>query len=615
VRNRRALSRTFRARGSVDGTFRAAFEHAPIAIALLGAEGHWLHANRAFCELLGYSEDELRQLTFAEMTHPDDVAESREQVRRRLAGETVEQRTEKRYIRADGRIVWVDLTGEVVRDDAGRPLYLVVHVEDITQRRETERQLREAEERFRRAFEDAPIGMALVSPDGRFLRVNHRLCEITGYTEEALLDRTFQEITYPDDLDSDLHLLRACLGGEIRTYQLEKRYIRRDGSIVWVKLSVTLVRSDDGTPLYFVSEIEDITERKRTERELQRLANYDALTGLGNRRKLIADLEHLVTADAGEERLLVIFDLNGFKQYNDAFGHPAGDTLLARLAAKLQGAAHPHGKAYRLGGDEFCVLAAPPASETDALLTATVTALEETGDGFAISAAFGAAFVPGEAADPSSALSLADQRLYAQKNVLHGQRGQLHDVLLRAIWEHEPSLREHISEVTALSVAVGARLGMTPDALDDLRLAAELHDVGKLAVPDAVLRKPGPLNDAEWDLMRQHTLIGQRILSASPALRSIGVIVRSTHERWDGKGYADGLAGTEIPLAARIVAACDAYAAMTSERPYRRPMSPTEATAELRASAGTQFDPAVVEAVCAELLDPRAAGATRVAIA
>ena len=465
--------------------------------------------------------------------------------------------------------------------------------------------MQEAEELFRRAFDDAPIGMALVAPDGRWLRVNAMTCEITGYAEAELLARTFQDVTHPDDVDEGVERTRRLLAGEIRSYQLEKRYLRPDGEIVWAMLSVSLVRDEEREPLYFVSQIEDIRERKHAEHELQRLAAYDPLTGLGNRRKLTKDLERVFAPEQSDPHILVVFDLNGFKQYNDTFGHPAGDSLLARLAAKLGDSAQPHGEAYRLGGDEFCVLANATSVKVAAYLNATTVALEERGDGFSITSAFGAIFLPEEASDASSALSLADQRLYAQKHELHSTRGQPHEILLSAIYEREPGLREHIDEVAELSVAIGARLGLQDDALAELKLAAEMHDVGKLAIPDAVLQKPDSLTEAEWGLMRQHTLIGQRILAAAPALRAIGEIVRSTHERWDGNGYVDGLAMKEIPLAARIIAVCDAYVAMTSDRPYRAAITPTDAIAELTRCAGSQFDPDIVPILCEELGRPR----------
>jgi PAS domain S-box-containing protein/diguanylate cyclase (GGDEF)-like protein len=576
--------------------FRVAFDNAPIGVALLTSDGRWFHVNKALCELLGYEAEELCRLTFADVTHPDDLAANLERSRKQLQGGDWEKRIEKRYIRSDGGIVWVALSNEVVRDAAGEPLYFVAQIEDITQRRQTEKALREAEERFRRAFEDAPIGMALVATDGRFLRVNRALSEITGYGETDLLGRTFQEITHPDDVDEDVASTRQLLAGEIRTYQIEKRYLRPDGKTVWVMLSVSLVRDEDGSPLYFVSEIEDISERVRAQEQLQRLADHDSLTGLGNRRKLTSELNRALALPRAEEtHLLIIFDLNGFKQYNDTYGHPAGDAVLTRLAAKLALAAESHGEAFRLGGDEFCVLATPPADEAEGFLGRTVAALHEEGDGFSISSSFGAAFLPDEAADPSAALSLADQRLYAQKHELRIGRDQPHEVLLRAIWEREPSMHEHVEGVAELATIVGTRLGLSDETLAELRLAAELHDVGKLAIPDAILLRPGRLSEDEWVLMRQHTLIGQRILAAAPALRRIGEIVRSTHERWDGAGYPDGLAGTSIPLEARIIAVADAYSAMTSDRPYSGAISARLALTELERGGGSQFDPEIVQ--------------------
>ncbi len=329
----------------------------------------------------------------------------------------------------------------------------------------------------------------------------------------------------------------------------------------------------------------------------------DPLTGLGNRRRLLSDLERsFARADAATPSLLIFFDLNGFKHYNDTFGHPAGDALLARLAARLEDVVAAFGETYRLGGDEFCVLATLPPGRAETLLDEATVALTEEGESFIVSTAFGAVFIPDEAADSTAALKLADERLYAQKRQLGGgRRGEPYEVLLRVLTEREPSLREHVDSVADLSIAVGARLGLTDAALDQLRLAAELHDVGKLAIPDSLLQKPGPLNDDEMEFIRKHTMIGQRILAGSPGLRAVGEIVRATHERWDGTGYVDGLAMEEIPLPARIIAVCDAYAAMTSERPYRGAVSEAKALAELRRCAGTQFDPAVVDVFCDEL--------------
>jgi two-component system, cell cycle response regulator len=343
-------------------------------------------------------------------------------------------------------------------------------------------------------------------------------------------------------------------------------------------------------------------ENTRMLDQTRQLSMTDPLTGLANRRKLLADLERALATDSNQTRLLVIYDLNGFKRYNDTYGHPAGDGLLFRLADKLRAAIEPHGRAYRLGGDEFCVLATTRAGDAGSLLDMSATALSENSEGFTISSSFGAVFLPDEATDASAAFSIADQRLYAHKQQFQtGADSGPYEVLLRALTEREPGLREHLDGVAQLATALGTQLGLSDDELKELHLAAQLHDVGKLAIPEAVLQKPGPLTDQEWDFVKQHTLIGQRILAGAPALRAIGEIVRSTHERWDGSGYTDGLATNEIPLAARIIAVCDAYNAMTSNRAYRQALTPDQAREELERCAGSQFDPDIVHSFCQQL--------------
>ncbi len=345
----------------------------------------------------------------------------------------------------------------------------------------------------------------------------------------------------------------------------------------------------------------------------RRLALTDPLTGLGNRRQLMEDLQVACRrAATGESWELVLYDLNGFKRYNDTFGHPAGDALLARLSDKLQRIVAPQGTAYRMGGDEFCVLFRGGAGPTDAaLVQASVAALAERGPGFSIGASHGVVSIAARGSDPASILQLADQRLYRRKDETREASAvhQLRDVLLQAFQERYPDLQEHQRGVGSLALAVGRRMGMLGEELDVLARAAELHDVGKIAIPDAILQKAGPLNEEEWRFMHRHTILGERILTAAAALRPVARLVRSSHERFDGRGYPDGLHGTEIPLGARVIFVCDAFDAMTSERTYSGAIDPSRALAELRACAGTQFDPTVVAAFVQTLedagLDPR----------
>ncbi|HEV2874995.1 MAG TPA: diguanylate cyclase [Thermoleophilaceae bacterium] len=339
-------------------------------------------------------------------------------------------------------------------------------------------------------------------------------------------------------------------------------------------------------------------------------ARTDPLTGLRNRRSLMDDMAaQLALATLDEPRAIVLFDLDGFKEYNDAFGHPAGDGLLARLGLRLADVVQGHGRAYRLGGDEFCVLLRPGAGGVEPLALACVAALSEHGEGFDVTTSHGAVLAPAEVRTATEALQLADRRMYARKGSRRLSAGtQSRDVLLRTLSESRPDLHAHLRGTAELAAAVGRELGMRPDALDEVARAAELHDVGKMAIPDAILEKTGPLDDAEWSFMRRHTIIGERILLAAPALRSAARLVRASHERWDGRGYPDGLGGEDIPLGARVVAACDAYHAMTTERPHRPRRGSSEALAELYRCAGTQFDPEVVDAF-ARVLEREAAHA------
>jgi two-component system cell cycle response regulator len=326
----------------------------------------------------------------------------------------------------------------------------------------------------------------------------------------------------------------------------------------------------------------------------------DGLTSLGNRRMLMRELElALSEAEAGLPRTLLLFDLDGFKSYNDTFGHPAGDALLARLGSKLRDATAPYGPAFRMGGDEFCLLVRTTEVNLDAVIAKASEALSEVGGAFEVRTSFGRAVLGDEATSASAALQLADERMYGQKRTRNGSlAGETRALLLSILREREPGLDDHLHAVAGLARGVGAQFDLDNDQLDVLVRAAELHDIGKMAMPDAILLKPGPLTEQEWEIMRRHTVIGERILKTVPALAPVAAVVRATHERMDGTGYPDGLRGEQIPLAARIVAVCDAYNAMTSERAYDQARPREQAVEELRRLAGTQFDPVVVDAFC-----------------
>ncbi len=370
-----------RALEEAESRFANAFEEAPIGMALVGVDGSFLRVNRALSEIVGYEAAELLKLTFQDITHPDDLEADLELVREVLEGKRRNYRMEKRYLRQDGEQCWVLLSVSLVRDDAGEPLYFVSQIEDITERRRSEDALMEAEARFRSAFEEAPIGMAMNSLDGgRFLRVNRALCEITGYSREQLEATTYRSITHPDDLARNESGLADMLAGRTEHYRTEKRYIHSDGHVVPVDLSATVVRDGEGDPVHVLTQVQDITERKRFEGQLQYLADHDSLTGLFNRRRFEEELtRELASAERYETKVAVMaIDLDDFKYINDSLGHSIGDELITRVGQAVRDRLRRTDVLARLGGDEFAVIL--PRVDDDGAMEVAQGLLEAVGE-------------------------------------------------------------------------------------------------------------------------------------------------------------------------------------------------------------------------------------------
>jgi PAS domain S-box-containing protein/diguanylate cyclase (GGDEF)-like protein len=496
----------------------------------------------------------------------------------------------------------------VVASD-GSILGVVSTVIEVTDLRNVQLAEVEASVRYRTIFEGASIGIIRVDRTGRVIEVNPALEEMLGYSADELASMKFQEYTHADDVEENLRHFDEIMNGTRRAYQFEKRCFRKDGEMIWVRVTSSAEVDATGERRHAITMLEDITERKLAEqrqREHAQLnehqATHDALTGLANRRKLYEDVARALRDAAGRPCALGLFDLDGFKAYNDSFGHPAGDALLARLGRRAADAIGDLATAYRMGGDEFCVFTwvdDPARVLEDARL-----ALCDQGDGFSIRCSRGTVLLPSEATDLERALQLADERLYLDKRTNRASESrQVRDALVQLISEQRHELEPNTVNVADLAAATATRLGLSRDDVACTRIAAELHDIGKTALPSAILSKAGPLDDDEWAFVQRHTLIGERIVAAAPALARIAPIVRASHERPDGKGYPDGLTSDEIPIGARIVAVVDAFDAMVSARPYKAAMTVTEAIAELRRCADTQFDHSVVEAFTCVLAD------------
>ncbi len=357
--------------------FRTAFEEAPIGIAVVGLDTCFTEVNHALCEMLGRTREQLVGLSVLELSDPSDREETREAFRALVEGEIEVRRAERQFLRADGSAVWCSLRSAVVRDGDGRPLHFVSQIEDVSERRRSAAALAEAEERFRLAFEGAPIGIALTDLDGRLLRVNDALCEITGASAEELLAAEHDPLGPADAATAETGQAQRLLHGEIRSYRLERRIVHATGRSAWVSLSVSLVRDVDGTPRYCIKQLEDISERKRFEGELAYLADHDPLTGLYNRRAFQRELEQEV-ARGRPDGAVVVIDLDHFKDINDTLGHAAGDQVIGRVAHLLARRVRRQDVLGRLGGDEFAaVLTGVDGAEAERLTNDLLSLVRE----------------------------------------------------------------------------------------------------------------------------------------------------------------------------------------------------------------------------------------------
>jgi diguanylate cyclase (GGDEF)-like protein/PAS domain S-box-containing protein len=371
----------------------------------------------------GWSRAEAIGRPLAEKILPAEDREHYEPgLQRMLEGDhrVLGRRIEVTAARRNGIRFPVELSFSTLKTSHGLRFNAFVH--DISERRRSEEALNQANQRFRSAFDDAGIGMAIVSLEGRWLRANRALAELTGYPQDQLVGMGFQDITHPDDLPKDFNALQEMIDGVRDRFQTEKRYIHADGHVIWISLSTTIVRDGEGKPMYLLSQMQDISERKEQEKRLTHRASHDELTGLPNRGVLEDRMVLAFNRQRRERKPISILylDLDGFKRVNDTHGHDAGDYLLVAVAKRLTALVRPTDVVSRLGGDEFAILCEAMNEQAATQLAKRIVEvipkpIEVEGRSLPVTPSVGIALSRDPAISPGELLADADMAMYFAK--------------------------------------------------------------------------------------------------------------------------------------------------------------------------------------------------------
>ena len=498
-----------------------------------------------------------------------------------------------------------------------------IYSQNITDRKQAENALKESENLFRTSFEIATTGIVMIGKNGICTMMNDRACELWGYTREELLQLKLNDITYEEDQGIGTDFFKKLISGEINNTVFEKRYIRKDKKVIWALVSISAIHDNHNEFQYFISSIQDITDSKEKEKRAAELTiankelslqnkkilylNYhDYLTGLYNRIYFEEEKKRLDTPRQLPISI-IMGDINGLKLINDGFGHPKGDEVLIEIAKILKNCCRKEDIVSRIGGDEFGILLPKTDSQSAQRIC---NRIYDTCKGYALA---------GSSICPSISVGYATKNISTEtmNNILMAAEESMsrhkllesksaHSSIIASIkvimFEKSQETEEHAERMVQLSKSIGLAMSLSEDQLNELELAATLHDIGKMSIDAEILSKPGRLSDEEWVEMRKHPEVGFRIAQATSELVPIAKYILCHHERWDGKGYPQGLIGEKIPLLSRIVAIVDSFDAMTNDRAYRSAMTKGEAIEEIRRNSGTQFDPEVTRVFIEKVL-------------
>ena len=482
----------------------------------------------------------------------------------------------------------------------------VVVAEDITERKHSERELIKKEQEKSRIISNLPgvSYQCLFDENWTMIYLSDGCETLTGYEPHELVqnkDISFNELIVPKYRDYVFKEYKEAKKLN-KPCNIEYEMIKKDGSRIWIWEKGHVFMQDE--KWHIEGFLMDITDRKISEQKINYASKHDLLTGLPNRVYFDTVIRKLDQSKYYPLSISVI-DIDGLKLINDTYGHDTGDEAILTLSNLLSTACKDHSFIARIGSDEFGIIFVKSNQQKfDQLKNNVFEALSTIKiKGIPLSVSCGTAIKTKESQSIADVLIEAENDMYAQKT-LHNQssRNQVIVALFDSLKEKYEAERDHSDRVSAYCLLMGEKLNLSQQDKLELEFAGRMHDIGKITIPDSILKKPGKLTDDEWIIMKNHTINGYQILRSADKYSNLADYALTHHERWDGKGYPKGLVGENIPLFSRIIAIADAYEAMTADRPYRKALSKDVAIAELKRCSGTQFDPNLVEVFIQDVL-------------
>lgn len=588
-----------------DLQFKRIIENLPFSLDILTMEGMFLYANPKCLKLFELQKDKIGTKNIKE--HWVDVKRRKVWVKA-LQQKGVVTDFEMHLKTSSGKEFWAIASGIIIQYQ-NQPCILSTQL-DITERKSMESALKVSEEKYRLLTEfSSDVIWILNLNKNKYTYVSPSIYYMTGFTADEAMNMNLNDVLTKESLidvkeaiDRDLNEFIPNPDSQ-KSYIIEVRHNCKNGDVIWAEVS-SKFRYNEAGEIEIVGASRNIEERKKAEIEVVYLSYHDQLTGIYNRRFYEEELQRM-NFQRNLPITLVIADVNGLKLTNDVFGHFAGDNLLKKFAAILNQVLGAADVAARIGGDEFAILLPKTDSARAEKMIDQIKAFMQDNkpDKAILSVSFGWATKDSVLEDFNNLFIQAEDRMYSKKLIESANmKNETIHLAIQKLYEKNALERQHSERVGKLCKQIGIAMGQSENALQELELLGQMHDIGKIGISDEILNKTEKLNETEWLEIKRHPEIGYQILRSADEYVPIAESVLSHHERIDGEGYPRNLKANEIPLPARILSVAEAYDSMISEERYKDSFSETDAIKELLAKSGKQFDDEIVQVFIEKVL-------------